>query len=1168
MNYSLFKKEWTDEELNKELKLCFGNQYKSLKEAQVPYVKELLSGHDTFCVMATGGGKSLCYELAGALIPGVTVVVSPLIALIQQQTAELNSHHIPSVCVFREEDTQDQTEHLEDDEDETEESYQQYREATGWMNRRKAYLRTSSGMVKFIFVTPERFRSASFIVLLRRLQVNLLILDEVHCMSVWGHDFRRSYLDIIRVINAMDKRPIIGAFTATATKAVRKDIIELLDLHLMDDSGQLLGKNDIDQIEAGYFKNLNTIRNELSYVTIKIYTDAETHNSIIDQLREKNDNTVRTELEWENKKEKLLKLLEKFKNECGIIYCGTTVNVEFLYDKIQEKFKDDPDYEVLKYHGRMKKRDKAENLRKFIKKDKKIKVMVATNAFGMGIDKNDIRYVIHYNIPNSIENYYQEAGRAGRDHKKATCYILYSWVFDVVASSFYNANRRFKGYWYLHEVVRKSRMYTFIHEKDKNKAGFIDDYFKTTDFKELLKNLLNTPPKGGWYKKRGGELVEEKLNLFGNELSINVHKPIEWIKKTAPDEKEVGSSFDALETLEEKEKELLEAELRMPPGLFVNRSIIAENIRKGIYEGKEIRVSGKIIPKKQNANSSFPFTQMKTKEVLYNSREENYLSYRLKYNQQPYEKTGTENKLTYFDMMVADAVYTLLLYKKPVCAKNIFVVLCGYPYVELSGSKKAIIDRSIRKMMNTQIEIEFDFKNPSQGLFYDSVYYEYVKDSKDPKKLNEKKGKYIPPQNINEQFLPLKEPVSKNGAFLPIKEEADVRISKMENGQIEKGVIGKILKKKKCGDKRYQATLKRKMIDKIPPLYELAENLLQFYCFPASSLNMEGEDWNLRKKANCFEQYLDAFQTISGWNWNKGKFMSELYSLYGIFAPDTEIHIMSDDKKPLTQINWDCPAAANYSIENVILTHYLLRRIDTMQSQRRFLNNRNMISNIIRLRDDKNGTYIYESLFRGIQNEKNKNNKEFDKMDKYTKERKIRNLSEPGKGLDALLYRMKYVGVISDYGWFKNKTRIKLVPAKHRYTAEEIRNNAIIQHLKKKIDNAVLLNYSSKEATENEIKMFPKRSFRLKAKDAVKLTEEFTKEYGESRFVRYMLKIKKGEKPKDAMFRCTIPECEVSDKFKNISEKDAKKIKGFYWAILSVDTKIGLYKKLDIIAEE
>lgn len=1139
------------ENLNTELWRYFGaeGKYKGgLLDTQFPFVQQLLSGHDCFCVMATGGGKSLCYQLAGTLIPGVTIVVSPLIALIQQQTAELNKYHIPSVCIFREGDTLDETE------EEPEDARKQYREETGWSSRRKAYLKTASGMVKFIFVTPERFRSAAFMVLLRRLPVNLLILDEVHCMSVWGHDFRRSYLEITRVIDSMEKRPIIGAFTATATKAVRKDIIELLDLRLTDSDGNEFSKesgNYIDAIEENYFNNLNTIREELTYNTIKIRSGVEStayalrntewnETNIDEKLKEncrnkdyfgkggkygrdeiKNqllklkpgklaeiEKKESTELEWNDKSLKLLKLIKKHKDSCGIIYCSSIANVNYVYERLFEKYANEKDVQVLKYHGRMEKSEKSLSLKMFCSKKHAVNLMVATNAFGMGIDKDDIRYVIHYNVPNSIENYYQEAGRAGRDHNHGDCYILYSWVFDKMPDSFYNAANRFKGYWYLYDIVRRSRIMTFIHGTNKGKPDFINEYFKNTDFKDLLEKQFETSP--------------------------------ETERKRKPGEKEVKVALESLEILENLEKELLEKELRMPPNLFVNRTLIAENIRKGIYKGDNLRVSRK--PKEDTPEENNPVENPpEEKNLPENKTEENktdkitdyltvhekivphkqypvlenHISYRLKYDGKPYEdkSVAAENKLTYFDMMVADAVYTLMLYKIPICAKNIFVVLCGNPYIELTKSKKEIIDKSVKKMIKTEIQMEFDFKNPSQGIFYDNMQYEY---EKDPEKQGFKEiYRFTPFETVEGQFLPLEDPKTKNSAYKPILKTVFIKRPEMAPLQVQKRASNKALKKVKRNDTDYQLPTLKKKVEKLPPLYEFAEGMMQFYFFETSKLNMEGEDWLLRKTPNCLEKYCNAFAEIPGWNWSKGKFMNELYSLYDLFNPDETLEVKIKGE-PGFNIQSQMGCRANYSVENVILTHYLLRRVDTMLSQKRVLGDRNVISNTVKLYDEKNDSYLFETLFQGIQNDGNQNNKAFEKMDKYTKKRKIQNLLTEGKGVDAVLSRMKYVGIIRDFVWSEMKTRVKLVPSAHKYSAVEIRDNYILQYQNEKEKmRDLVLRYIPEKETETH---FDKRrfieerddlipdtdlSFTLSLPDAVKLEEEFNESFGKEKTIVY-----------------------------------------------------------------
>ena len=762
------KKQWSIDELNNELWQYFDKKkYENgLKDIQVKYISELLSGQDVFALMPTGSGKSICYQLAGILTPGTTVVISPLVALIQQQTQELNKNGIPSVCIFREE-----YEEENDNDNENSFNISEWYQRNGWKNRKTAYREAASGRVKFLFVTPERFRSAHFTVLLRYLKVSLLILDEVHCMSIWGHEFRHSYLEILRTIRLLPKRPVIGAFTATATNAVREDIIQLLGLKLPVD----------------YFKNVgNTIREELKFKKYVIKESEKTRDFF--ELHSKDkiedlsplDKKTFYELEWTDKGQILFRIIKKHKNECGIVFCSTLANVDIVYDKLKNKYGD----KVLKYTGQMNKKDKNKSYRAFL--SDKDSIMVATNAFGMGIDKSDIRFVIHYNCPNCLENYYQEAGRGGRDGRNADCYLLFSWRFDIRKNDYYSDNQRFKGYRYLSDISRNNKMIDYIYDK-KESAKYIDNYFNQEKMKTETERVL------------------EKL-----------------------------------------EREMIEEELRMPSILHVNRTKIAENMRKGIYhagffEEKPVSVSKNISKKSANPGDG-----------------KSLVSYKLSYEERPgewveYEETDEENRLTYFDMMVADAVYTLMFYKKPVCAKNIFVMLSGNRWVMITKNKKELIEKSIRKMMKTKITIVPKIIK-SQGIWYEPLC------------------------KIDEQFLPLDEPVKGTAGAFRTREKNII-------------INEPLMDKKGC----LTAKNKSRKIVIMPPLYRFAEGLLQFYSFPISCLNMEGEDWILKKYPGLLSKYKkymsDVFTESKGkLSCNKEEFLSELKKID--YEPEKHLKIL------------------------------------------------------------------------------------------------------------------------------------------------------------------------------------------------------------------------------------------------------------------------------------
>lgn len=325
------------------LKKYFG--YSAFRGGQQKIIDSILSGRDTFAIMPTGAGKSICYQIPALMRDGVTLVISPLISLMKDQVDSLNTIGIPATFIN---------------------SSLSAREVGIRMHR------TYAGEYKLLYVAPERLESEEFIQLANSLAISLIAVDEAHCVSQWGHDFRPSYRSIAPFISKLTKRPIVSIFTATATAEVKEDIVSLLKL-----------------------KNPNIFitgfdRENLSFSVIK----------------------------GQNKTDFILNYL-KSNPQDGIIYAATRKEVDNLYLLLKNK-----GYSVGKYHAGL-----SEAERTSVQEDfsyDRLNIMVATNAFGMGIDKSNVRFVIHYNMPKNMEAYYQEAGRAGRDGEKSDCILLFS----------------------------------------------------------------------------------------------------------------------------------------------------------------------------------------------------------------------------------------------------------------------------------------------------------------------------------------------------------------------------------------------------------------------------------------------------------------------------------------------------------------------------------------------------------------------------------------------------------------------------------------------------------------------------------------------------------------------------------------------------------------------
>ena len=341
------------------LKRYFG--YDAFRDGQESLIDGMLAGRDVFGIMPTGAGKSICYQLPALMLRGITLVISPLISLMKDQVAALNQVGVYAAYLN------------------SSLTQGQYFKALDFARK---------GKYKIIYVAPERLLTDSFLDFAVNADISCISVDEVHCVSQWGQDFRPGYLKIVDFIDRLPKRPVVGAFTATATKEVRDDVMRILKL------------NNPKIVTTGFD------RKNLSFY-VKHAKD---------------------------KKAELLGILRKHYGESGIIYCITRKLVDEVYGMLSER-----GVEVSRYHAGMTDEERCRNQEAFIYD--RTHVMVATNAFGMGFDKPDVRFVIHYNMPKNMESYYQEAGRAGRDGEKADCYLLYS-PQDVHTNQFFIENNR------------------------------------------------------------------------------------------------------------------------------------------------------------------------------------------------------------------------------------------------------------------------------------------------------------------------------------------------------------------------------------------------------------------------------------------------------------------------------------------------------------------------------------------------------------------------------------------------------------------------------------------------------------------------------------------------------------------------------------------------------
>ena len=326
------------------LKTYFG--YDAFRGGQEAVIDALLSGRDVMAVMPTGAGKSVCYQVPALLLPGITIVVSPLVSLMRDQVTALVQMGIPAAFLN------------------SSLTFKQYLLALD---------RARAGRYKIIYVAPERLETEGFRSFSEQADISLVAVDEAHCISQWGQDFRPSYLNIPAFVNSLPKRPPVGAFTATATPDVRGDILKLLKL------------------KAPLSVTTGFDRENLHFEVQQPF----------------------------GKRAALLELVRSRPGKCGIVYCATRKTVEEVCGFLQ-----DEGIAATRYHAGLEAEERLKNQEDFLYD--RAAVMVATNAFGMGIDKSDVRYVIHYNMPKDMESYYQEAGRAGRDGAPSSCILLYS----------------------------------------------------------------------------------------------------------------------------------------------------------------------------------------------------------------------------------------------------------------------------------------------------------------------------------------------------------------------------------------------------------------------------------------------------------------------------------------------------------------------------------------------------------------------------------------------------------------------------------------------------------------------------------------------------------------------------------------------------------------------
>ncbi|EES50892.1 DNA helicase RecQ [Clostridium botulinum] len=404
------------------LKKYYG--YSTLRRGQYEIINSILNGKDTFCLMPTGAGKSICYQIPALIFNGITIVISPLISLMKDQVDNLVESGIKAAYI-------NSTQSLDE--------------------IKNILLEASINEYKIIYIAPERLESNIFRNMIKGLNISQIAIDEAHCVSQWGHDFRKSYLQISEFYKLLNNKPVISAFTATATKEVKDDAINLLGL-----LKPYIYIGDINR------ENLN----------LTVLKD-------IDKLEELKD------------------IIRSHEEQSGIVYCASQKEVDTLYYYLS-----DLGYSVGKYHGGLKDEEKENFQEGFLYE--KFNVMIATNAFGMGIDKSNIRFIVHFTIPQNIECYYQEIGRGGRDGEKCDCYLFY-----------YESDIRRVEY-----IINKSSSFK-TREIHLRKLQYMIDYCNLKEcYRKYILNYFGNDRKLNYCNNCSNCLSDDELKDFTKESQM------------------------------------------------------------------------------------------------------------------------------------------------------------------------------------------------------------------------------------------------------------------------------------------------------------------------------------------------------------------------------------------------------------------------------------------------------------------------------------------------------------------------------------------------------------------------------------------------------------------------------------------------------------------------